>query len=863
MLRCLGLGGLALCLVALTTAPAKASGPTVVTEPASNVGATSATLNGYVDPAGGPEVFKCYFEYGSGTTYGGMAGCIPDPTPPFTAATHVSADISGLQSNATYHFRLVAVVEPSEDQFTYGADQTFCTSASCASKPPAAGVAPGNIKPPAISGNVRAGRTVYCSEGAWSGDMPQTYTFTWLRDGSTIVSGPSSLTTYAVRSNDSGHQLSCRIVAANGAGSASATSSPVTVPGVCTPSTPPRAVVVLLMGLNSSLRGSSFNPLAASACDAASSGNPSLHDLGEVFDNRGLGSSGPTLMTSLAKTGAVILPYSYAGAYFDRRSTNPRFVVNGYRPHVPNEADIITQDWVLDSELQSIRGQWPNAKLFVIGHSEGGLIAKQWWRNWDGHHSPAPNHATTAWNVNGVFSLDGPINGGSNPFEYLSALGSGCPILDQLPCATLAQQFSALWYYFALKGDDTTMARADTGRHGIFTPIGTRGDLIMEVLSMSGKLLNVSGEELGPQLFANFDSDGQINTLIQPGRITPTAASSTEGFESHKLVYREPANVRFLTNAVERPLSARVQRRFRGSVSSAHIQMSSAGPSGSLASPVAGPGGTVMVAGSGFGTTPGQVSLIDPHQRVMSLSPSAWSPTMISAAVPDGATEGLVIVETSDHESFIAGSLTILGVGSTGVAELQLLPGPLRAIDNQPIEVRLKAVRSDGSPAAGAPVTISDGLQSTTQTTDSAGVTKMAISGAGSQVIARSGQAWVGLPLRWSNPAMVRFGLRAGGSRRGNRRTVVARVHLRHGGPARDMAVTYRVMRRATGRIVRRGSVKTDRRGEAILSFGIRGALVVTATTNFGFATRQVVLRPRPVRRRSPPAPRSRRTGSG
>lgn len=840
---CLRLGGLALCLAVLSAAPAKASGPTVVTESATNIGTTSATLNGYVDPTGGPEVFKCYFEYGSDTTYGGGVGCQPEPMPPFTTPTHVSADISGLQSNATYHFRLVAVVEPSGDQFTYGADQSFCTDASCVSKSPT-GVAPGNIKPPAISGNVRIGKTVYCSEGAWSGDLPQRYTFTWLRDGSTIVSGPSSLTTYAVRSSDSGHQLSCRVVATNGAGSASATSPPVTVSGDCTPSRPPKAVVVMLMGLNSSLRGSSFNPLAVSACDAASSRNPSLHDLGEVFDSRGLGSSGLTLMTSLAKTGAVILPYSYAGAYFagDSTAANPRFVVNGYGSHAPNEADIITQDWVLDSELQSIRSQWPSTKLFVIGHSEGGLIAKQWWRNWDGHHSPAPNHATTAWDVDGVFSLDGPINGGSNPFEYLSALGPGCPLVRQLPCVTLAQQFSALWYNFALNGDDTGMARADTGRHGIFTPIGTRGDLIMEVLSMSGKLLNVSGEELGPQLFASFDSDGQINTLIQPGRITPTAASATEGFESHQLVYREPANVRFLTNAVDRSLSARVQRRFRASMaSSGRIQVSSAGPSGSLASPVAGPGGTIMVAGSGFGPTPGQVSLIDPDQTVTSLPVSAWSPTIVTAGVPGGATEGLVVVETSDHESFVAGSLTILDEGSTGVAELRILPGPLRAIDNQPIEVRLKAVRSDASPAVGAPVTISDGLQSATQTTNGAGVTKVAISGAGSQVIARSGLAWVGLPLRWSNPAKVRFDLHAGRSR-GNRRTVVASVRLRHGGPARGMAVTYRVMRKATGKIVRKGSVRTDRGGRATLSLRIRGALVVTATTNFGFATRQVIL---------------------
>ena len=140
---------------------------------------------------------------------------------------------------------------------------------------------------------------------------------------------------------------------------------------------------------------------------------------------------------------------------------------------------------------------------------------------------------------------------GSNPVEFLEyeEPTDTCPPINTvtskkgfgLPCALLAQQFSALWYDFALgRHDDTAMARAAIGDRGIFMPIGTRGDLVMEILSMSDKLINVSGEELGPQLLAAFDSDGQISTLLQPGRLTPTTATAREGPDSHGVVYRDP-----------------------------------------------------------------------------------------------------------------------------------------------------------------------------------------------------------------------------------------------------------------------------------------------------------------------------------
>src|SRR5205807_10196291 len=76
--------------------------PTVKTEPASAVSQTSATLNATVNP-NGLEVTECKFEYGTTTSYGSSAPCTPTPGSG-TSAVVVSASISNLTANTTYHF---------------------------------------------------------------------------------------------------------------------------------------------------------------------------------------------------------------------------------------------------------------------------------------------------------------------------------------------------------------------------------------------------------------------------------------------------------------------------------------------------------------------------------------------------------------------------------------------------------------------------------------------------------------------------------------------------------------------------------------------------------------------------------------
>jgi outer membrane protein assembly factor BamB len=80
--------------------------PTVVTEHASSVTQTTATLNATVNPNGGA-VGECRFEYGTTTAYGSSVACSSLPGPGESAIA-VSAPLSGLSANATYRFRIVA-----------------------------------------------------------------------------------------------------------------------------------------------------------------------------------------------------------------------------------------------------------------------------------------------------------------------------------------------------------------------------------------------------------------------------------------------------------------------------------------------------------------------------------------------------------------------------------------------------------------------------------------------------------------------------------------------------------------------------------------------------------------------------------
>jgi phosphodiesterase/alkaline phosphatase D-like protein len=93
--------------------------PTVSTQPATNITPITAQLNGIVNA----NYFETVviFEYGPTTSYGNIIAATQSPVIG-TTNSNVSATISGLTFNSTYHFRVKAV---NSHGTTYGSDMTF------------------------------------------------------------------------------------------------------------------------------------------------------------------------------------------------------------------------------------------------------------------------------------------------------------------------------------------------------------------------------------------------------------------------------------------------------------------------------------------------------------------------------------------------------------------------------------------------------------------------------------------------------------------------------------------------------------------------------------------------------------------
>lgn len=105
------------------TAPPPAPKPTVSTGSAV-ASLSTATVNGTVNPQGGATSY--YFEFGETTNYGQQSA--PQNAGAGTTPVSVQASLSGLRTDATYHYRVVAVGPG--NAIATGEDRTFATGGS-------------------------------------------------------------------------------------------------------------------------------------------------------------------------------------------------------------------------------------------------------------------------------------------------------------------------------------------------------------------------------------------------------------------------------------------------------------------------------------------------------------------------------------------------------------------------------------------------------------------------------------------------------------------------------------------------------------------------------------------------------------
>jgi hypothetical protein len=185
--------------------------------PATLVTDTSATLAGAVDP-NDSILSACIFEYGTGgagALYTQTIPCSLLPAPG-DATQEVSAQLSGLAPNTTYHYRVLA---SSPSGVTAGAAEAFTTPISSQ----VALVHPN----PSITGTPANGQQLTCHASLPTGTSAQ-LSYAWLRDLIPIAGATAS--TYMVKGQDTGHHLQCQVTATDGGGSATANSAFVTIP---------------------------------------------------------------------------------------------------------------------------------------------------------------------------------------------------------------------------------------------------------------------------------------------------------------------------------------------------------------------------------------------------------------------------------------------------------------------------------------------------------------------------------------------------------------------------------------------------------------------------------------------------------
>ncbi|TMH66522.1 MAG: hypothetical protein E6H48_11055 [Betaproteobacteria bacterium] len=127
-----------------------ASAPTVTTGAASGITAAGATLNGTVSSDGA--ITTVTFQYGPTASYGSTATAAQSPLAPSASGVAVSAAVTGLNCNATYHFRAVGANTAGT---TNGGDATFATAA-CSSNANLANLAlsAGTLSPTFASGTL-------------------------------------------------------------------------------------------------------------------------------------------------------------------------------------------------------------------------------------------------------------------------------------------------------------------------------------------------------------------------------------------------------------------------------------------------------------------------------------------------------------------------------------------------------------------------------------------------------------------------------------------------------------------------------------------------------------------------------------
>ena len=545
--------------------------------------------------------------------------------------------------------------------------------------------------------------------------------------------------------------------------------SPIAVPH-WTPTGEPRVAVILLEGVNSRASADVYYPEAST-----SSAHPSMSSycygsdgsvktsfpwtLQALMDNFNLtGKIGPTASMTDALTtqaGVVILPWSFTGVWLDAHAAGG--VLVHVRPSDRNDANntpVVTDAATMEAEVHSVHSAWPQARIVILGHSLGGLIAEQYWEYyWRGNHD----------GVTRMIALDGTINGVANADPGF---------------------FGDLW---AAMGWHDPAISANDG-NGAFLPIGTEGDsdygsvdlgmdpLLSQLLFKCRGLMHQTCVPMAPTFVSPCPSSYHGEVKVCPGVISyvQDATFSLPGSSSDRLrtSTTDPATIASVPRLSFAALLAHLRVPLVRTIVGA--------PWARPTTPAVALGHALRLVGEGLGEHIGQLTMTGHGGRRVRATITSWSPASVVARVPSNATSGELKLTTSAGAIVPIPGVAVLS--QSGGSQLSL-SGRVTATIGKPLHVTV-LVRDAHRPAAQRSVTIFDGLRPHTKSTNAAGVANFVVEAAlTSRIVVFSGMTWRSVSVRWSQPPVtaIHLQIRPAHPRAGRHVRITAVLHGPHG----------------------------------------------------------------------------------
>jgi hypothetical protein len=141
----------------------------------------------------------------------------PEPGSPVIDAASDCEGTFGERSSAGW---ATATVPLDIDQRGMPRSNENCDIGAFQAEPPSA------TTPPQVSGTAEAGKTLTCTPGTWTGEGTLTYSYDWLRDG---TSTGDQTTSYTITPSDAESQIACQVTVSGTYGSSEAVSPSIEV----------------------------------------------------------------------------------------------------------------------------------------------------------------------------------------------------------------------------------------------------------------------------------------------------------------------------------------------------------------------------------------------------------------------------------------------------------------------------------------------------------------------------------------------------------------------------------------------------------------------------------------------------------